>query len=97
MSVSDRCTELTCPSHGEANRLLRDRDAETERLTANAEHWEREYDDACQKYARLRQGIWALVSPEAGMGTSPFGDGYRYFAERDLRALLAPEGRTGDE
>lgn len=36
--------------------------------------------------------VEALLSPDAGMATSPFGDGKRYFAETDVRAALAGPG-----
>jgi hypothetical protein len=43
-----------------------------------------QYDLLAARLANVR----ALLSPEAAMGTAPFGDGKRYFAEDDIRAAL---------
>ena len=40
----------------------------------------------------------ALLDPAAGMGTTPFGDGVRYFAEKDIRAaLFGPPSDSADK
>jgi hypothetical protein len=52
-----------------------------------------ERDEALAAVRRVE----ALCDPAAGMAILPFGNGSRYFAERDIRAALAPHDGDSDE